>query len=378
MTIPASSSSARLDPIQGVLEILDRSSKTGTNKLGLLLTLLDLAPTLDRDDPSITRPTMAERYLEIHWEHARPYAGAGGELTLRQSSVSKRRNDGTTADDTTVMQEIHRLRKLLADRGCGNLLDKPLDVVRHSAKGSPWQQEWAEEFETALVKVRAALLKNPVDKLQNLPGDPEPFLYNVTLDESGLTLLPGVAESLTRFAGVLRPLVEFRFAQTVARINRITQPVDDVYSHLFGRDRIMPPSSMRRRLVQLQGGRCIFSGDSLPTSGGSLDHVLPWSRVHLSQIENFLMTTSSVNSKKRDSLLAPAALERWLDHVHTKSDEIRQCADDHSWPTGIDSVRRVASRIYEVLDTSTGVWDYEHGIRPLGPEGKGEVLALLR
>ena len=79
---------------------------TGTNKLGLLLTLLDLAPTLDGESPCIARQEVAERYLDIHWEHARPYQG----ITLRQSSARKKREDGTVADDTTVMQEIHRLR----------------------------------------------------------------------------------------------------------------------------------------------------------------------------------------------------------------------------------------------------------------------------
>lgn len=353
---------------------------TGTNKLGLLLTLLDLAPTVDSEVPIITRAQVAERYLEIHWEHARPYAGPDGDVTLRQSSVRKRREDGTTAEDTTVMQEIHGLRRLLADRSRGDLQGLPLDIVKHNVANSEWQPEWQEAFETALARIRVSLLKNPVRFLQRLPGDPDPFLYDVTSDRSGLTLLPGVAESLTRFAGILRPLVEFRFAQAIVRINheRLKLPVDDVYSHLFGRERIMPPPKMREHLIQIQNGRCIFTGEPIAASGGSLDHVMPWSRVRLSQIENFVMTTRSVNSTKSDSLLAPAAVERWVRHIHSNSEEIRACARDHNWPTGIDSVRQVAHRIYAVLDASTGVWDIEHGIQPLGDDGKSEVLALLQ
>ena len=363
-----------------MLEILDRSWKTGTNKLGLLLTLLDLAPTLDRDDPSITRPAMAERYLEIHWEHARPYAGAGGELTLRQCSGSKRRNDGTTADDTTVMQEIHRLRRLLTERGRGDLRDKPLDIVMHSVDNTEWRSDWTEEFETALARVRVALLKNPVRWLQHLPGQPDPFLYEVAPDRSGLRLLPGVAESLTRFAGILRPLVEFKFAQEVVRINRkmLNLPIDDVYSHLFGHDRIMPPPKMRERLIQIQQGHCIFTGASLPDAGDSLDHVVPWSRARLSQIENFVITTPSVNSAKKDSLPAPVAVEQWLRHLDANSSAIRECAHEHNWPSNLDSVRQVALHMYEALDATTGVWDFDRGIQPLGHDGKRKVIALLR
>ncbi|WP_420438989.1 HNH endonuclease domain-containing protein [Candidatus Poriferisodalis sp.] len=379
MSSDGSGQTARLDPVQGVLEVLDRAAMTGTNKLGLLLTLLDLAPTLDGESPCIARQEVAERYLEIHWEHARPYQG----ITLRQSSARKRRDDGTVADDTTVMQEIHRLRDLLQDCKRGDLRDKPLGVVERSAEGTTWHLEWAEALETALAKVRAALLKNPVRLLQELPGSPEPFLYDLHSDKSGLTLLPGVVQSLTKFGGVLRPLVEFRFAQAVMRINRETLqlPVDDVYSHLFGRDRVMPPPKMRERLVGIQGGHCIYTGDKLQDAGGSLDHVVPWSRARLSQIENFVMTSRSVNSKKSDSLLAPTAMEQWLDHVDRGSEDLQDCAREHGWMADLDSVRRVAFHIYKAADANTGVWSFENGehrVEPLGDDGKHEVLALLQ
>ncbi len=362
-----------------MLEILDRAAMTGTNKLGLLLTLLDLAPTLDTGAPSVTWTQMAERYLEIHWEHARPYAGPNGDVTLRQSSARKKRSDGTTAEDTTVMQEVHRFRDLLRLRGRGDLQGKPLDIVKHGVANSEWHQEWHEEYETAVARVRAALLKNPVRLLQRLPGDPDPFLYDMSADPSNLTLLPGVAESLTRFAGILRPLVEFRFAQAVVKINHETLqlPVDDVYSHLFGRDRIMPPRRMRERLVQIQQGRCILTGDAVVASGGSLDYVVPWSRARLSQVENFLMTTRSVNSTKSDSMLAPDAIKRWLRHLDANSEAIQECAEENNWPSNLDSVRQVALHMYESLDATTGVWDFDQGIRPLGDDGKREVIAML-
>lgn len=379
MTLEASGGPARFDPIQGVLEILDRASMTGTNKLGLLLTLLDLAPTLDGETQSLDRREVAERYLEIHWEHARPYQG----ITLRQSSARKRRDDGTTADDTTVMQEIHRLRELLENCRRGDLRDKPLSTVKRSAEGAEWHSRWEEALETALVKVRASLLKNPVPKLQELPGNPQPFLYDPGSGKSGLTLFPGVVESLTKFGGVLRPLVEFRFAQAVMRINRKTLqlPVDDVYSHLFGRDRIMPPPELRERLVHIQGGRCIYTGDRLEDAGESLDHVVPWSRARLSQIENFVMTSSSVNSTKSDLLLAPAAMEQWLHHVDRSSDDLQDCARDHGWMADLDSVRRVALHIYKAVDANTGAWSFENGqhrVELLGDNGKSAVLALLQ
>lgn len=363
-----------MDPVHGVLEILDRASMTGTNKLGLLLALLDLAPTLDWwGTHSISRNALAEKHLEIHWEHARPYQGH----TLRQSSSKKPRTDGSVADDTTVMQEIHSLRELLRKQRRGDLQDKPLHIVRHSVESSR-NPEWQEAYETALVRVQAALLKNPVRLLQELPGKPQPFLYEWHAE--GLTLLPGVAESLTKFAGVLRPLIEFKFASAVMKINRegLLAPIDDVYTHLFGRDRIMPPMEMREDLVEIQQGRCVLSGDSLPPRGVSLDHVMPWSRVPLSQIENFLITSGNVNSSKSDSLLAPVVIERWLHHQETNHKAIQQCAQEHHWPTDIEAIRRVMRHTYGALDATTAVWDPETGLHALGESGKREVLELLR
>lgn len=374
MTASDFEDSPRLDPIQGVLEILDRAAMTGTNKLGLLLALLDLAPTLESGSRSISRSVLAEKYLEIHWEHARPYQG----IALRQSAARKARNDGTVADDTTVMQEIHGLRELLTRFGRGDLTDKPLDMVQHIVEDLTWRPDWQELFDEASARVQLALFKNPVPRLHKLPGEPQPFLYES--DKSGLTLLPGVAEILTKFAGVLRPLVEFRFARTVMEINRwsLQAPIDDVYSHLFGRDRVMPPEAMREDLVEIQQGRCILSGGPLPAAGGSLDHVVPWARARLSQIENFLMTTKRVNSGKSDSLPAPAVVERWLRHQETNHEEILQCAQKHHWPADIEAIRRVMRHTYQALDATTGVWDPEFGLRPLGESGKRDVLTLLR
>lgn len=378
-SIVTSSSSGRaeqLDPIQGVLEILDRASMTGTNKLGLLLTLLDLAPTLDDQSPSIPLDAVAARYLEIHWEHARPYDG----VTLRQSSARKQRGDSTIADDTTVMQEIQQLRESLREHTLGDLRDKPLGVVERRVEETGRHSGWGNELGAALKSVRAALLKNPVRLLQKLPGDPEPFLYDLNPDKSGLTLLPGVAQSLTKFGGVLRPLVEFRFAQAVMRINReeLQLPVDDVYSHLFGRERVMPPPEMRKRLVRIQDRRCIYTGARLSHGRESLDHVVPWSRARLSQIENFVMTSRSVNSSKSDSLLAPSVMERWVEHVERRSDDLQECAHDHGWMTDLDRVRDVALHIYKAVDSNTGVWSSEDGVEPLGTDGKKQMLHLLQ
>ena len=367
--------SPRLDPIQGVLEILRRASMTGTNKLGLLLTLLDLAPEKVRGNVRISKKEIAARYLEIHWEHGRPY----GNTALRQTSAIKRRKDNTVSTDTTVMQEVHELRRLLRETERGDLRDRSLDVVKNYMAGTEWNDDWERALDKSLARVEKSLWKNPVRLLQKLPGDPDPFLFEFSAGHPDIAFLPGVAEDLTRFSGVLRPLVEFRFSELVAAINRdtITSPEHDIHTHLFGRDRIMPPDGIRRGLLKLQGRRCLLTDRRIRPSSSSLDHVIPWSRTRVSQIENFLMTTPSVNSSKADSLLGPVLVKKWMNHVTDQALAIQSLAQNYNWPTDLDRVRRVALHTYEALDPSTGVWNGTTGVQPLGEHGKATILKIL-
>ena len=345
---------------------------TGTNKLGLLLALLDLAPERIEDNRPIAREELTERYLDIHWEHARPY----GDIELRHSSVKKKRKDESVATDTTVMQQIYLLREQLDAQGHGGLGNQILDVVKSRVGGSEW---WDQSWGSAVASTKKDLWRNPIDKLQNLPGKPRPFLYEVTGQE--VRFIPGVAEALTKFAGILRPLVEFRFAEVVARINRdqlghIAEY--QIHEHLFGSDRSMPPKSMRDDLIEMQDNRCIYSDVSLDTSQKSLDHVMPWSRARLSQVENFVMTTRSVNSSKSDSLLSPDLVHKWLVFLDSHASQMSEIAEEYGWPSDLERVRRTAYSIYAVLDPTAGVWQGEsEGVSPIGTDGMESIEQML-
>ncbi|MCY4258028.1 MAG: HNH endonuclease signature motif containing protein [bacterium] len=361
----------RLDPIQGILEIIERASITGTNKFGLLLVLFDIAPQRIENNRPITKHELTERYMDIHWEHARPY----GDIELRQSAVKKKRNDGTLATDTTVMQQIYLLREELELRGYGSLRNKFLDVVKSQVAGEDW---WDQSWNSALADIQKDLWRNPINRLQNLPGDPTPFLYEITGQE--VRFIEGVAEAITKFAGVLRPLVEFRFSELVAKINRDSlgnTAEHQIHEHLFGGDRNMPSDAMRDDLIEIQNNRCIYSGSLLDPSSKSLDHVIPWSRVRLSHIENFLVTTKKANSSKSDTLLAPDLLERWLEHLEHCSSEINQVAKKYGWPSDMNLIYDTSYNIYKVLDPRTGVWDGEKGVTPIGSQGIERVKQKL-
>ena len=151
----------------------------------------------------------------------------------------------------------------------------------------------------------------------------------------------------------------------------------DLHTHLFDKERLMPPPPMRADLVQIQNGKCILTGEDIEANGNSLDHVIPWSRAHLSEVENFLITTKSVNSAKSDSLPALPLVERWLEHIEANAAKLQECAARHHWDTNFDSVRRVARQTYRALPPSIGVWAGKSGIRALAEQEQREIVALL-
>ncbi|MCY3644423.1 MAG: hypothetical protein F4Z00_03575 [Acidimicrobiaceae bacterium] len=366
-----------LDPIQGVLEVLRRAPKTGTNKLGLLLVLLDLVPTLSRDDLRISKSVLAAHYLNIHWEHGRPY----GDEPLRQSYVNKKHRDGKSTTDTIAMLQIHSLREVLQEIGRQiedeKLHDQPLEVIdlRLSNCGE-LGDVWRRRKGQAVKLIGDALWKNPVPRLQELDRHHVEFLYSK--HGSSIELFPDAAEQLTRFSGVLRSLIELKFSELVARINSLSAIEFDIHSHLFGRERSMPSIKMRRGLIELQGGKCVLSDEPISVSSGSLDHVIPWSRTRLSHIENFVVTTRRVNSSKSDSLLGPELVDKWLNHVRENSQDIQALANEHHWLSGFEHVRHVALNIYRVLDASVGVWKGRNiGVQPLEYDGKVHILQNL-
>lgn len=275
------------------------------------------------------------------------------------------------------MLEIKKLREFLRLRG-SYLQDKPLEVVQSKSGGIGWHDEWFDAFNESLAKVDKALWKNPVKRLQQLSGNSTPFLFELDA-RRGIRFLDGVPEVLSRFAGVLRPLIEFSFTERVVKINGMGDgsPVHEVHSHLFGRDRTIPPDRMKSEMRDLQHGQCVLTGDSLDREM-SVDHLIPWSRHRLSKVENLLITTRSINSRKSDSLPGLDPMKRWLKHVLANSQAISDIAERHSWPTDLGHVLRVALHIYSAAVPSTGVWNGRQGVQPLGKVGRDRILEELK
>ena len=111
-----------------------------------------------------------------------------------------------------------------------------------------------KEYESAVTKIIVALAKQPLPRLQKLPGSPvsDPFLYDdsflgegVSLRQleahgNAITLKSGVAFGLARLAGLLKPALEIMWVEDIRQMNKfLDAEVPDVAGHLFGRERVL-------------------------------------------------------------------------------------------------------------------------------------------
>ncbi len=350
----------KLDPIQGILAILDRGNTTGTNKFGLLLSLIDLAPYVGADR-RIQYRDIALKLIEIHWSHSSPFSGAG---TLKQVSSGNKKN-------TTLIQEIEKLREGIAPN-C------QFEQARKVIDSSKW--------ETAVTKISTATVKNPINKLQSLPGSPPPFLYNSGEQTPFITIYEKALEDLIKFGPVIRDLVEFRFVHFVVKNNKkiLGNTVDErVYAHLFRREREMPSLVIRKQLWELQGKCCLYTGEvlddpALKSKQVAIDHVVPWSISKLSHIENFVVTSNQTNSSKSNLLIAPTLLIKWSEYVVQNRSQLQEVSQSGNWSSDLKQVCDVALALYTHMSKSTPVWNSEKGYEPLGLYGQSQAINCLK
>ncbi|MBL8604924.1 MAG: hypothetical protein JNK72_23555 [Myxococcales bacterium] len=323
-----------LDPIEGILAVLDRASSTGTNKFGLLLALIELAPTVGADR-GLSFETLAATLIALHWEHVTPFRASAPRQVTSQNR------------ELTVLRVVRALRATLPPEKAH------WPFVRARAQLS--SQAWAD----AVAAVARDTARNPIALLQTLDRVQHAFLY--TVEGRVVRLNPGVAETLTRFGPVLRELVEARFVQHVVTANpawRREAIEPQLRAHLFGATREMPGAAMRKAMAEMQDGRCLYTGRPL-RDDAPVDHVLPWARVRVSTLGNFLMTDRQTNTRKRDLLLGEAPLTRWLAHLDARRSGLDALARAHDWPFERDAVVQRALALYRGLAPGAVLWSAE-------------------
>ena len=156
-------------------------------------------------------------------------------------------------------------------------------------------------------------------------------------------LRPGVGEYFLQLNGLLRPLIQRRWAAMVAQLNRLEESQLEMF--LFGADRTQT-AKIRAGLWEIQGRRCFYCDARIAEPvRGQVDHFVPWSRYPDDTLDNFVVADKSCNGFKSSSLAAADHLTRWTRRFADGSSEYAQLSDLAHGRHGIDNPTEVSTSL---------------------------------
>lgn len=329
-----------------VIALVDSGRKSATYKLATILALIDDAAahtTIDAGPPSVlSGKEVARRVIELYWPQTRAYQlDAQGKSVLRQSP----QNDIPA--------------KLAAFRHAHDLeAGAPLEDGRRRDPAA-----W-DALERELI---AVVIGMPLAKLQRFGEgrvvNDDRFVYEFGWpDEVGqsrvwrddfddsIHLMPGVGGWLVRLAPLLRPLVEAKWVELVAKQNDGLVDARQLSEFLFGATRV-GLERVRRPLIEQQDGACFYC--RLPTSRDvQVDHFLPWSRHPDNTLDNLVAAHATCNNAKSASIAGHEHLEAWADRFRSGVlDEV-----SITWPRAPQRTLSSVTATYLSLPTATWLW----------------------
>jgi hypothetical protein len=339
-----------------VLELLDEGRYTATYKYAVLLALLDLCleHTARSGAPPemVTTRQLADKVVEIYWPHTLAFARPSGPAVLRQN----------TTGQAEIVSTIRRFRE------------------RHAPDPSlpRWKSQHVapRAYESLVRHVEWKLIEMPLPRLQTMSRSQQPFVYDIQWDhgigagevadyQSGkasafdnrIMLRAGVGEHLLQLSGLLRPLIQRRWAAMVAQVNRLEE--SQLEDFLFGTDRT-PTARVRAGLWEVQGRRCFYCDARVTDPGhAEVDHFLPWSRYPDDGLDNLVVADRRCNGWKSNSLAATEHLSRWVNRFSNdaaQSTDLATLAAETAWQRGTERTLSVARAIYFRLPDDARLW----------------------
>jgi hypothetical protein len=166
-----------------------------------------------------------------------------------------------------------------------------------------------------------------------------------------------VGEYLLQLSGLLRPLIQRRWAVLVADWNGLEESKLEAF--LFGAVRV-PTTKVRTGLWEIQGKRCFYCDGRLadPTRG-HVDHFLPWARYPDDGLDNFVVADKRCNADKSASLAASEHVVRWARRFAVSNSldgQLTELARRTAWDRDPERSRSAARGIYLRLPDDARLW----------------------
>jgi 5-methylcytosine-specific restriction endonuclease McrA len=329
-TLPPSAD-AQLAFLSKLQRLLAEGDFTATYKFGLLIALADLAVELGADDGSalvLSVRQVAERFVALYWRHAVPYSSPQGA-----TSGVLVQNLGAQA---AVINAISDFR---AATGVNSFLQ---------AQGHP-------SYRGLVTTVGATVSAQPLEYLQNFGGATDPFLYE--RGRGQVRLKEGVAYCLRRFHPLVQQLARTQWVEHIKGNHRnrtILGDGGDLEDFLFATSR-QTLTLVSQELRRLDGDRCFYCSERLGEA--DVDHFVPFALYGRDLVNNFVLAHPSCNRSKSDTLAAKGHLERWLERLLRRSDDLRELGRHAGIAADDATARRVASWAYgNVLASGGNAW----------------------
>jgi 5-methylcytosine-specific restriction endonuclease McrA len=351
-----------------LLELLDEGRYTATYKYAVLLALIDLC--LEQTQSSgappdvITTRQLADKIVELYWPHTVPFARSATQSILRQN----------TTGQAEILSEILRFRE------------------RHAPDPSAplWQSRSRamDAYGRLVNNVEWKLIEMPLLRLQTMGRSAYAFIYHINWDrdirrsdvaayqnngigqfDNRVLLRPGVGEYLLQLNGLLRPLLQRRWASMVAQVNDLEESQLEMF--LFGVNR-MPTTAVRAAIWDAQDRRCFYCGALVrDPSRSEVDHFIPWSRYPDDGLDNFVVADRACNAAKSNSLAAADHLANWCRRFvdgSVESDVLSELSATLRWTRPSQLSKSVARAIYLRLPGDARLW--LRGAEFLAPDRK--------
>jgi len=348
--------------LQRLLTIIDEGRRSATYKPALLLALMELSTERASGSGALRLPLddVAERIMELYWPHTREYPET--QLVLNQVTGGRGRILGALAD-------LHA--------ASGAKTNTSLAAVRASHPVG---------YSKARSIIARALAKQPIPRLQRpgtdaAIGDYPRFLFDDhrfmaergALDANPeIVLLPGVAEALAKSAPLLRIAVQDIWTREVAAINRLHRDEDDLRQFLFGAGRInLGPVADGLRALGVE--HCFWCDRRLGNNT-QVDHVIPWSYYANNDLSNLVLADQTCNGDKRDRLVSPPLVARWLDRDLAPLNEL---AVELQGTVDLKRTKDVARSAYRYLPDGVPLWGGRNSLLLLEEHGRARITSLL-
>ncbi len=287
--------------IANIQQLLATAKTTSTYKFALLISLVRISIEKNNftNDETLNIPltTIAEKFIEIYWQQARPYftnhaQHPNSDTPEIISQQILKQNNGRQA---VVITRILEAQKLYAS------------LTNFKKSGDPWNK--------LLKSVGDTIHQYPLKHLQINDKTPQEFLYHYDhSNKKDITLRPNIAFCLSRFSIFIEEICQKYWMDNIRDLSDNQRQFGDfpnLDDFLFNTDR-NHLSQIKPFLHAIQQGYCFYCGQKISLAQSEVDHFIPWTLYQYDTAHNFVLADKTCNNQKSSNLATQHFYEKWL------------------------------------------------------------------